>query len=514
MAVIGAGVAGCALAAGLRRGGWEGSIDLWEAGRGPGGRAATRRSRHDAGWRIDHGAPLLNLLEGPEPELVAPLRSGGWIVPWREPTAMLQGKGGLGPAQADPLLGGSLYRGRQGMDDLCRGLLALAQADGPPHTLTSRYGTLVRDLEVRTGGGWRLADATGAVLGEVDWLVLSGTLLAHPRAMERFGWSEVPLERASRALGDGALETALASLGRMEMEARTNLMLTIDTGAAARWLDLPFRLLSLDAAAQRHWGLRRLSIQPLADGRCTVVAHGGVSGPAASGGPAASWGPAASGGARQDAAEIAALEGAVAGALAPWIGDRPTGRGALAGVAQRQLMRWGAAFPVTPGLAPAAMVCPASRVAFCGDFIEGPGFGRIEGALRTAQSLAGRLLALVLLLCLVLGGPAMAAAAEAIPYRCDGDLLLATSDNGAVDAPGIPNTSAGTVPGATVLLEWRDLRLQLPRTNNAGPPSYTDGLWWWSLEDPQQPRFLHRRGAIERFSCRAVPAAVPPADGR
>ena len=81
--MIGAGVAGCALAAGLRRGGWEGSIVLWEAGRGPGGRAATRRSRHDAGWRVDHGAPLLNLLEGPEPELVAPLRSGGWIVPWQ-----------------------------------------------------------------------------------------------------------------------------------------------------------------------------------------------------------------------------------------------------------------------------------------------------------------------------------------------------------------------------------------------------------------------------------------------
>ena len=104
LAVIGAGVAGCALAAGLRRGGWEGSIVLWEAGRGPGGRAATRRSRHDAGWRVDHGAPLLNLLEGPEPELVAPLRSGGWIVPWQEPATVLQGEGGLGPAQADPLL--------------------------------------------------------------------------------------------------------------------------------------------------------------------------------------------------------------------------------------------------------------------------------------------------------------------------------------------------------------------------------------------------------------------------
>lgn len=494
VAVIGAGVAGCALAAGLRRGGWGVSIVLWEAGRGPGGRAATRRSRHDPGWHVDHGAPLFNLLDGPEPELMAPLLEEGWIEPWREPAATLDSEGRLGPADGDPLLRGRLYRGRQGMDDLGRGLLALAAASGSPGSLDGRYGTLVRHLEALPGGGWRLADAAGTAQGQADWLVLTGTLLAHPRARERFGWPEVPLQQASRGLGDPELEAALAAIASMDMDARTNLMLTIEPAAAARWLALPFRLLGFDRPAQRRWGLRRLSIQPLADGRCTVVAHGVLEEP-------------------DDAAAITALEAAVATALAPWLGERPGGGEALAGVERRQLMRWGAAFPAGGGLPAGAMVCHRSRVAFCGDFVAGPGFGRIEGALRSAQALAGRLLALVLLLCLALGSPATAAA-DTVSYRCDGDLLLATSDNGAVDAPGIPNTAAGTVPGATVLLEWRDLRLQLPRTNNAGPPSYTDGIWWWSLEDPAQPRFLHRRGAIESFSCQAVPAEDPPAGGR
>ncbi len=496
LAVIGAGVAGCALAAGLRRGGWDGSIVLWEAGRGPGGRAATRRSRHDPGWHIDHGAPLFNLLDGPDPELVAPLLEEGWIVPWREAAAVLDSEGALGPAQADPLLRGRLYRGRQGMDDLGRGLLALAAAQGPAGNLDGRYGTLIHQLEVLPTGGWRLSDGTGAVQGEADWLVLTGTLLAHPRARQRFGWPQVPLQQASQGLGDRELDAALAAIASMDMEARTNLMLTIEPAAAARWLALPFRLLGLDGPAQRRWGLRRLSIQPLADGRCAVVAHGVLEEP-------------------DDAAVISALEAAVAAALAPWLGKRPGGDEALAGVERRQLMRWGAAFPAAPGLPAAGMLCPRSRVAFCGDFVAGPGFGRIEGALRSAQALAGRLLALMLLLCLALGSPASATAATAaVPYRCDGDLLLATADNGAVDAPGIPNTASGTVPGATVLLEWRGQRLQLPRTNNAGPPSYTDGIWWWSLEDPAQPRFLHRRGAIESFSCQAVPAAGPSADGR
>ena len=128
------------------------------------------------------------------------------------------------------------------------------------------------------------------------------------------------------------------------------------------------------------------------------------------------------------------------------------------------------------------------------------------------------LLSLGLLLACIAAAPALAqaagsgpagadlpATAPAVRYRCGGDLLLARSENGAVDAVAIPNTSAGTPPGAFVVLEWRGISLQLPRTNNAGAPSYTDGRWWWSLENPDQPRFRLRRGAIEEFPCSREP---------
>jgi hypothetical protein len=108
-------------------------------------------------------------------------------------------------------------------------------------------------------------------------------------------------------------------------------------------------------------------------------------------------------------------------------------------------------------------------------------------------------LALVLLPLLQAPAPALAASPEA--YRCDGDPLLALADNGAVDATGIPNTAAGTVPGAFVVLQWRGVTLQLPRTNNAGAPSYTDGKWWWSLENPAAPRFQLRQGGVISYAC-------------
>jgi hypothetical protein len=123
----------------------------------------------------------------------------------------------------------------------------------------------------------------------------------------------------------------------------------------------------------------------------------------------------------------------------------------------------------------------------------------------------GQLLLLAVLIVVPLGivptglnpvWPALAATTSA--YICGGDSLEALADNGAVDAVGIPNQAAGTVPGAFVVLRWRGVSLQLPRTNNAGAPSYTDGQWWWSLEDPERPRFQRGRGAIETFPCERV----------
>jgi hypothetical protein len=100
-----------------------------------------------------------------------------------------------------------------------------------------------------------------------------------------------------------------------------------------------------------------------------------------------------------------------------------------------------------------------------------------------------------------------AARADSVPatlaYRCDGEPLSAQVNNGAVDAIAIPNIAGGTVPGAFVVLQWRGITLQLPRTNNAGAPSFTDGKWWWSLEDPEHPSFRLRGGLgdIQSFRC-------------
>ena len=114
---------------------------------------------------------------------------------------------------------------------------------------------------------------------------------------------------------------------------------------------------------------------------------------------------------------------------------------------------------------------------------------------------------LALLLALALPAPARAdRAAEPSRFLCEGEPLTVELVRGAVDAIGIPNSTAATVPGSYVVLEWRQVRLQLPRSNDAGAPAFSDGKWLWSQEDPQHPLLRLRRpgGDAQTFRCEAT----------
>ena len=126
----------------------------------------------------------------------------------------------------------------------------------------------------------------------------------------------------------------------------------------------------------------------------------------------------------------------------------------------------------------------------------------MDQPLRWLNLLGRRLFQLLLVLTVIITAELPVSAA----WICDGDRLTAEPIQLARDAFGamaepIPNSADGTVPGDVILLSWRGVTLQLPRTNNAGAPSYTDGRWWWQVEDPEQPDFRQRKGGIVSYAC-------------
>ena len=317
--------------------------------------------------------------------MLTPLLHQGWVEPWTGKIAAINVGAELLPhAGQDPLLQGLCFQGRPGMEQICEGLLH--QAAGQ---LTTRYGTLIRSLE-RHGDRWLLKDTEGTVLAESRALVLTGTLLAHPRSRLTFGWPTPPLQELAKRAQNPALNHALASIAALRFEARSSLLLRVSPDQADEWLALPFRLLAFEPNAQQRWGLWRVSIQPQQDGSCAVVAHSnaifaaehiGIYGSRSA--MARQLGLTAT--AEQEQAVIGALEETLMDVLSPWVRTQTLKR------SDRQLMRWGAAFPLHPALPEDLSWNDELQLGFCGDFMAGPGFGRVEGAMQSAEQLARRL---------------------------------------------------------------------------------------------------------------------------
>ncbi len=152
VAVIGAGVAGAAAARALRDAGH--AVTVFDKGRGPGGRASTRREGELA---FDHGAPSFTVHDE---------RFARWARAWWQERVLAEWKPKLevlGPPPATPLEEGPRLVAQPGMSALLARMLV---------DVDVRYGVEVKGL-TRDGPRWRLLDAAGHALGEYEAAVVA-----------------------------------------------------------------------------------------------------------------------------------------------------------------------------------------------------------------------------------------------------------------------------------------------------------------------------------------------------
>ena len=269
-------------------------------------------------------------------------------------------RGPEGPAQGDWL------EGQPCMASVCEAFLAM---DAGPST--QHFGRRIRTLQ-RVGTHWCLCDEGSDWQLRGSHLVLSGSLLAHPRSLAMLAWPEVPLRAAVPTGLDPDLDQALETLARSRAGVRWNLMLDLPLEGAG----LP-RQIWLDQDAQQRWGVERLVLQPQNDGRTGLVVHGLHDG--------SSITPAS------QPQLLAAQEERLKAALQERLVTLPALQDACDQASSLGVMRWGASQPLDHPLPLDLQWCAESAVGFCGDFLEGNGFGRAQGALECGVPLAERL---------------------------------------------------------------------------------------------------------------------------
>lgn len=152
VAIVGAGLAGAACAAGLRRHGWQ--VTVFDKSRGVGGRMATRRAEVDGhALTFDHGAPCVAPRDPRFRALWAQAVADGDAARWR-PRVF---------ADLPGLVDGALFVAQPGMPALARRLL-----DGA----TLALGRTVTALQADDSGWWVQAEGAPAV-GPFDQVVLA-----------------------------------------------------------------------------------------------------------------------------------------------------------------------------------------------------------------------------------------------------------------------------------------------------------------------------------------------------
>ena len=160
-----------------------------------------------------------------------------------------------------------------------------------------------------------------------------------------------------------------------------------------QWPDVPLRSAvapgvdsTLDQAldhlahgqADQRWQVERLVLQPQTGGHTGLVVHG-----------------------LHDGSEITPesqpellkqQEQRLGAVLEEMLGAMPALQQACRQGTSLGVMRWGASRPTNHPLPRQLQWCPTTGVGFCGDYVEGPGFGRAQGALESGVLLADQLL--------------------------------------------------------------------------------------------------------------------------
>lgn len=356
VAIIGGGIAGAAAANQLAATLPDplNQITLYEIGRGPGGRSATRRTRSFPEFRVNHGAPYADISTREGLAMIASL--GQSVQPYVGKRAVIDGNSGA-IAEREASKDVQLVVGAGGeMANIAASLLP---------GITTAYSTMVRGLARGPGSNdpWILYDKQQVELGRADWLIVAGSGIAHPRWSETFG-GPPPLVEAAAKLNDPALNKSLAVIAK-QTAAPLLAVLFYATGAAAQaWQRLSFDV----ATIQDHDVLAKISIQPCGPAGCSVVLYStsrfarentGVYGSSSS---AARVGDASSSADREESIidEVLAALKSIPGM--PIIEKSAYAFGPL-------LHRWGNAFPQGEPLPAALSVCRDARVAFCGDYV-------------------------------------------------------------------------------------------------------------------------------------------------
>ena len=271
--IIGGGISACVFASKYLRNNTTKKIALIEVGRGLGGRSSTRISKRFKGWRLNHGAPNLNICNSKNDFLlksyIDELLENKLIKIDDSEIISLDEEANLETMVNSEFNCGINYHSLFSMSQLSENIIELNNLRA---NIDFYFETLIVDLEF-DNDEWTLTSKDGDKF-KSNYLVCSTNLLSHKRSLKILKVDQIPLRKAIPKNKDKKIDLLLNFLDKQSFIPRLTFL--IYTNENYNFKDLyskKYRCFYLKKSLENKYKIERVIFQSLDNNKLGIVLH-------------------------------------------------------------------------------------------------------------------------------------------------------------------------------------------------------------------------------------------------
>jgi predicted NAD/FAD-dependent oxidoreductase len=366
--IIGGGISACVFASKYLQNNTTKKIALIEVGRGLGGRSSTRISKRFKGWRLNHGAPNLNICNSKNDFLLKSFIDGlldnKLIKIDDSEITYLDEEANLETIKNSEFNCGINYHSLFSMSQLSENIIELNNLRG---NIDFYFETLIVDLEF-DNDEWTLTSKNGDKF-KSNYLVCSTNLLSHKRSLKILKVDQIPLRKAIPKNKDKKIDLLLNFLDKQTFIPRLTFL--IYTNENYKFKDLyskKYRCFYLKKSLENEYKIERVIFQSLDNNKLGIVLHSKNLGFINS--------------YLNTKDENLFKQKIFSNFNRLFTNNASVNQ--LTCNEEISIMRWRASQPSGCAVPLSLQFSRKYRIGFCGDWFEGDGFGRIEGSILSA----------------------------------------------------------------------------------------------------------------------------------
>ena len=271
--IIGGGISACVFASQFLRNNSTKKIALIEVGRGLGGRSSTRKSKRFKGWRLNHGAPNLNICNSKNDLLlksfIDELLENKLIKIDDSEIVYLDEEANLETIKKSEFNCGINYHSLFSMSHLSENIIELNNLRG---NIDFYFETLIVDLEF-ANDEWILTSKDGDKFIS-NYLVCSTNLLSHKRSLKILKVDQIPLRKAIPKNKDKKIDLLLNFLDKQSFIPRlTFLIYTNENYNFKDPYSKKYRFFYLKKSLENKYKIERVIFQSQDNNKLGIVLH-------------------------------------------------------------------------------------------------------------------------------------------------------------------------------------------------------------------------------------------------